>query len=217
MTDDDCDGSVDEAYKDGGDSCTGDCQCYSGRCTSNGKCAHRIFVTSQTYNGKLGGLSGADQLCQNRAGAENLGGTWKAVLSVSGTDAKSHVAVQAPVYNLNGDEVAPDSSALWASNLTNAVIYDETTGAHRGGGALTVWTGTDVDGTWDGTDEGGDGEDCNGWTSANSNMNEVRAEVGISDGDDGDWILGAGSDGPAQGDNELYCQKQAALYCVDGQ
>lgn len=43
----------------------------------------RVFVTSTKYNGNLGGISGADAKCQERATAANLGGTWKAWISGS--------------------------------------------------------------------------------------------------------------------------------------
>lgn len=41
----------------------------------------RIFLTHETFNGNLGGLAGADSICQNRAESLNLGGNWKAYLS----------------------------------------------------------------------------------------------------------------------------------------
>lgn len=43
--------------------------------------AKRIFLTSITYQGNLGGVTGADTLCQGRATARSLGGTWKALIS----------------------------------------------------------------------------------------------------------------------------------------
>src|SRR5690242_15690863 len=43
--------------------------------------SRRVFVTSKTYQGTLGGLAGADMECQKLADAANLGGTWMAWLS----------------------------------------------------------------------------------------------------------------------------------------
>ncbi len=54
----------------------------------------RVFVTSTSYNGDLKtagggatGLQGADNLCQARANVASLGGTWKALLADSTTNA----------------------------------------------------------------------------------------------------------------------------------
>src|SRR4051794_13048994 len=51
----------------------------------------RVFVTSTTYSGFLGGLSAADQLCQARANAGTLGGTWVAWMSDGQVDALSKI------------------------------------------------------------------------------------------------------------------------------
>ena len=40
-----------------------------------------VFVSSQNYTGALGGISGADAICQNCASAAGLTGTFKAWLS----------------------------------------------------------------------------------------------------------------------------------------
>lgn len=43
----------------------------------------RVFVTSTSYNGNLGGLAGADAKCNTRAAAAGLSGTYKAFLAGS--------------------------------------------------------------------------------------------------------------------------------------
>jgi len=48
---------------------------------STGSVVKRVFVTSGTYQGNLGGVVGADTKCQAAASGAGLGGTWKAVLS----------------------------------------------------------------------------------------------------------------------------------------
>jgi hypothetical protein len=45
------------------------------------------FVTSTTQTGNLGGLAGADAICQTRAANAALSGTYRAYLSTSGSDA----------------------------------------------------------------------------------------------------------------------------------
>jgi hypothetical protein len=40
----------------------------------------RVFITKYDYNGNLGGLEGADKICQNEAKMRGLDGNWKAFL-----------------------------------------------------------------------------------------------------------------------------------------
>jgi hypothetical protein len=40
----------------------------------------RVFITRGSYNGNLGGLDGADRICQEEAKRKGLGGNWKAFL-----------------------------------------------------------------------------------------------------------------------------------------
>src|SRR5438046_556790 len=49
------------------------------------------FVTSTTQTGNLGGLAGADAICQSRAANAALSGTYRAYLSTSVTDALSRI------------------------------------------------------------------------------------------------------------------------------
>ena len=51
----------------------------------------RVFATSTTYDGNLGGPSGAAQKCADRAAAGGLGGSWVAFLSTSAVDAKDRL------------------------------------------------------------------------------------------------------------------------------
>ena len=48
-------------------------------CGNGGTC--RVFITSSAHNGNLGGLAGADAMCQKRAKAAGLPGSYKAWLS----------------------------------------------------------------------------------------------------------------------------------------
>lgn len=73
--------------------------------------AKRVFVTSTSQSGQLGGLSGADALCQTRANAGGLGSTWKAWLSTSSVNAKDRV-VDATYVRLDGVVVASNKADL---------------------------------------------------------------------------------------------------------
>ena len=215
-TDNDCDGWIDKndtdcqsaSQKIAGQSCGKDSQCLSGKCaqlwTGRKRCAHRMVVTSKSYTGKLGGASGADQTCQQLVGSK-LGGTWKAIVAVNRYSPVRKIAINAPIYNTNGDKVADGTTDLWDGSLDNAIEYDEN-GQSR---SVLVWTATQNGGYWDGYDEQ-TGEDCVGWTSSGS---QALGEVGQSDASNRLWSIGAGTDGG----NELFCNKKAALYCIDGQ
>ncbi|MEA3439157.1 MAG: hypothetical protein U9R58_02640 [Chloroflexota bacterium] len=52
-------------------------------CTAGASESKTVFITSQAFNGALGGLDGADDKCQAAADAAGLGGTYKAWLSDS--------------------------------------------------------------------------------------------------------------------------------------
>ena len=82
-----------------------------------------FFVTSSTsVTGNLGGLRGADAICQNLANAVGAGNrTWRAYLSVERdpdngnrpTDARSRIGT-GPWFNAKGVMLASDLTALHA-------------------------------------------------------------------------------------------------------
>lgn len=111
----------------------------------------RIFLTINSYNGNLGGLAGADTTCNNEATTLGYGGTWKALLSDSTTNAKDRLTITYPVMRA-GDDVIVDSTNIWDASLQNAISSD-------GKGAMTG-TGTD------GTKNSNGGTFCNDWTTA---------------------------------------------------
>lgn len=66
-----------------------------------------VFVTSQVYNGNLGGLTGADAKCQAQAAAAKLPGTYKAWLSDSnGSPSTRMTKVAAPYVRTDGVMIA---------------------------------------------------------------------------------------------------------------
>lgn len=107
--------------------------------------SHQVFVTTATYNGNLGGLSGADAKCQSEADGALLGGTWKAILSNGGVSAASRISIAAaaPVYNMLGELVATGPGELWSGTVLNKLAYDTS------GNLLPlteVWTGSNGNG-----------------------------------------------------------------------
>jgi len=153
-----------------------------------------FFVSSaQSKTGNLGGLAGADRICQNLAAAVGLGSkTWRAYLSVDRDpatnkpiDARSRIG-NGPWFNANGVMVAKDLEELHARKGDATVFVDE-----RGQPVPGNWPGSPRPNEHDiltgSTPEGRvlPGKTCNDWTSE---ATDVQAQVGHADG------LGPGGD-----------------------
>lgn len=122
----------------------------------------RVFVTSEKYDGNLGGIDGATAKCQTRADAASLGGTWKAWLS---TDAKSPAnqsdedpwTQHIDKYTLidGKTKVADNWADLIDGNLDDAIYLSEKGDQPP---SKPVWTGTKSDGT-------SHDKNCSNWTT----------------------------------------------------
>ena len=136
----------------------------------------KVFVTSQTYTGNLGGLAGADAKCQNLADAAGLPGTFKAWLSDGTTSAASRF-IQRPVpYALVGDTIISYSwNDLTDGSLLHPINLDEN-------GNLVeevVWTNTTTSGgIWSPINH------CINWTSVD--FGEFGG-IGVSTATDERW------------------------------
>ncbi|MDO8498294.1 MAG: DUF1554 domain-containing protein [bacterium] len=109
----------------------------------------RVFVTSTTYNGNLGGLSGADAKCQERANVAGLTGTYKAWLSDSQTSAAYRLNhFGGPYILLNRLVIANNWADLTDNSIINPIRIDETGIALVDYGLSNnkVITGTNVNG-----------------------------------------------------------------------
>lgn len=148
-----------------------------------------FFVSSaKSTTGDLGGLAGADRLCQSLAAAVGAGNkTWRAYLSVerdpsnnnAPTDARSRIG-NGPWFNANSAMVARDNAELHLRTGDAAVFVDE-----RGQRIPGQWPGSPTPVEHDimtgSTAEGTllAGFTCSDWTS---NSTTVRGQVGHSDG-----------------------------------
>jgi len=107
---------------------------------SSSSTSTRVFVTSTTYNGNLGGLSGADAKCQTVANNANLGGVWKAWLSDSVTSAASRLNhSNGPYQLLNGTTIANNWIDLTGGSINHAINLSEYKSTVEAG---NVWTNT---------------------------------------------------------------------------
>ena len=145
-----------------------------------------FFVTSED-GGKgadLGGLAGADALCQRLAGASGQPGagtkTWHAYLSTQGSgavDARDRIG-NGPWYNAKGQQIAASLAELHGDTLESGRLgnrinkvsaLDEKGNMHKGIGDMPnehdVLTGSQPDGRafTDNADH-----TCNNWTSSST-------------------------------------------------
>jgi hypothetical protein len=148
-----------------------------------------FFVTSaKSTTGNLGGLRGADTLCQNLANAAGAGNKrWRAYLSVERdadngnrpTDARSRIG-GGPWVNAKGAVVASSLAELHARRGDSTVFVDEHGQPINGQWAGSpspvehdILTGSNADGTLMA------GFTCGDWTSDSA---ALQAQVGHSDG-----------------------------------
>ncbi len=126
---------------------------------------HYIFVSKEPYTGNLGGMSGADQKCQARAGegsaTMSLGLQWKALLSTQTVNAKDRIAWRGALFNVLGTRVIDDPRNLWGPDGPSGGM-DQVNVSQYGNAPDQpfVWSGTTAEGVWKGA-----GADCAGWTS----------------------------------------------------
>jgi hypothetical protein len=151
----------------------------------------RAFVSSQIKNGNLGGVAGADQTCMQLATAQNLGGNWRAWISVNGTDAIDHITSTGPWQLVNGDVVADNKTTLASGSLKHLIDKDEK-GATPPDAEDRAWTATGANGRYT-------GPDCAGWTSTGANGMVGEAKNGGAN----QWTA-LGSE-PCSEVNRVYC------------
>jgi hypothetical protein len=98
----------------------------------------RIFVTSSTHTGNMGGLGGANTICAARAGDASLPGatTYRALLSSNVVNAFDVIDWRTGRFeNIRGDLLANDLDDLMSGRILNPVLT-ETSAASTN----TVWT-----------------------------------------------------------------------------
>lgn len=146
------------------------------------------FASSSLYNGNLGGIAGADAKCQALATAKGFKGTFKAWISVAGTNAADRITANGPWQLVNGVVVAKTKAQLVSGALDNPLLRDEN-GASLPAAEDRVWTAT-AGGSYQ-------GPDCNAWTGGGNGL------VGEAEHKNGDWT--ALGNEPCGQVNRVYC------------
>jgi len=153
----------------------------------------RIFITSSTYTGALGGLSGADAKCDTLANAAGWGTGWTAVLSSSSVNAIDRVPFNWGVLKTVNDNIVANTwSDLWGSS--SLVTYPNITQASATKNS-SAHTGTDQYGMYI-------GENCLDYSSASGTDSSA---YGKSNNYDKNWI---------ENTTGSSCSLTAALYCM---
>jgi len=181
-----------------------------------------FFVSSKgspTANGNLGGLTGADQLCQTLAAAVGQGSkTWRAYLSVvnpTTINARDRIG-EGPYYNAKGAMIAATKTALHSATGDANLFLDE-----RGNKINGQWTGSPTPNQHDiytGSDRAGmlAGADmtCSDWTNGTTGNTQVGHSDGLGPGGattgnytfwSGTHASGCADPTPAGGAGKIYC------------
>ena len=178
-------------------SCTTTCGvqalCISGVCTAS----RRVFVSTESFTGSLGGTSGADGSCQSLASAAELGGTWKAWVSDSTTSPSTRFTQAAVGYRLlDGTLLATD----WTDLVSGALLHGiDLTEQRTSASSSSVWTGTLSSGVGIGSNV------CDGFTSSANGA--PQAVVGSTSRTDIGWS-NATSDSCDENNLRIYCMEQ---------
>ncbi|MEZ4448054.1 MAG: hypothetical protein R3B09_01160 [Nannocystaceae bacterium] len=158
-----------------------------------------VFVTSVVYNGKLGGLQGADDLCRGLAKAAGLDNdpAFKAWLSDGTKSASERMTKSMSAYALiQGKTIAKSWGDLVDGQLASPINVNES-GVTIDPNDANVWTSTTAAGALSAV-----GTHCSGWSSGSWSS---TARVGDAMKTDKGWT----------DDGTKECDQLARLYCVE--
>jgi hypothetical protein len=154
----------------------------------------------------MGGLVGADAMCNARALAAGLNGTYLAWLSDPVTSPSMRFAqATVPYVRIDGLVIANNWTALTTATLQNPVeVMENGTQLIN----IMVWTGTNQFGSFSvglpPLDGGPPADGCANWTSSSS---EDSAATGSDSAVDYTWTAGMGFGG--------YCNFGLPIYCFE--
>lgn len=164
--------------------------------------AKKFAFLSESTTGNIGGIVGADTLCQKDAVAAGLPGTYKAWLS-DGTTANSPAAsfTQSRVAYIRPDAAATEVAANW-TGLTSGTLENPINATATGAaGYYLAWSIVNTNGTPALTGSPAIAS-CNGWTSASSSVGGSVAYTGDTNSQ---WTYIAES---------ATCDNAIPLYCI---
>lgn len=152
-----------------------------------------VFATSQTFDGNLGGIAGADAKCMAAAAAVPAlaSKTFRAWVSTASSS-------PAATFTSDGSFVTVDGAVIGDSfnNVREGTLMSTITTETGASVSVNVWTGTDENGF------NVSGEDCNGWTDATASYQGQRGNTDFLQyyWSSNDW---------------KDCDHHSALYCFE--
>ena len=157
-----------------------------------------VFVTSSTFTGALGGVSGGDQACSELATSAGLTGTYRAWLSdgAGRSPSVTFTRTDAPFVMTSGVRLADHWADLTDGTINNAIVIDEL--GRQPDTVPVVWTGTEPSGQL-----ASSSASCRGWSDASSG---VSGEIGVFDRIGAGWS--AARSAPCDQPGRLYCFEQ---------
>ena len=153
----------------------------------------KAFVSSTLTTGSMGGLTGADALCNNAAKAAGLPGSYTAWLSTTAVNASDRIQADGPWQLVNGTEIAKTKADLVKGSLAQRFDKDEK-GNTPPPAEDRVWTATGPNGNFS-------AGDCNEWLGTGG-----QGLVGEAEQTDGDWT--ALTNEACTEVNRVYCLQQ---------
>ena len=152
-----------------------------------------VFVSSNAIDGNEGSVAAMDAVCQARAVARNLAGTWRAWASQTNNSvAMRFTQATVPYRLLDGSTIANNWNDLIDGTLAHPInVLDDGTVAAT---ALQVWTGTMTNGDVS--------TSCNGWTT---NSPTVTGNIGRTNLADNGWTFF----------QDQFCNFSLRLYCFE--
>jgi hypothetical protein len=152
-----------------------------------------IFATPILYYGSgIGGLSGADALCQSAASTAGYAGTFKAVMCDATTNASTRLSLSYPIVNAYGGSTVAATN-LWSGTIANEIYTPS--GGLSSGYYTNIWTGC----TYAGNTSAGN--TCSSWSSSSGN-----GETGL-DNTTTQWLQ-VGTIGCSSWQLSIYCIQQ---------
>jgi hypothetical protein len=200
------------------DGCGGTLSC--GICPPDQPCTgscltkpRKVFTTSAVYQGgKLGGLGGADQICQTHASNAHLNGTFRAWLSDStGSPLTRMVRGTGDYVLVDGTVVARGWDDLIDGQLVNRINIDETGAFHIGTGGtncmggISAWTGTDFNGMQYTPTVGNPDDSCGNWSAFKTGDKDTYGLLGNTTESNKTWTIAC----------SMWCTESSALYCLE--
>jgi hypothetical protein len=165
-------------------------------------CSKIIFVTPPDYTGNLGGVAGADAICQGIADSAGLTGTflaWIADSTEASSPAQRFIHNEGPYILVDGTVIANNWTDLTDGLLRSPIDLDSLGNLVEG--LPEVWTNV----TWDAkTAYPWKTHNCYDWSSK---LRAVRGNFGDRDMTNSEWT-------------QLWfrpCFRKLSLYCVQNQ